>query len=471
MKNEPMRCFPPRFTKLPVKLFKFALALFLAFSIFLSSSVFAGLPLIRDEETESYIREISNPIFKIANLDSDSIKIYIVNDDSLNAFVAGGQNLFLNKGLITFSEDPTILIGVIAHEVGHLAGGHISLQHSTIKDVSIITVAGYLLGSVAAVASNSPEITGAIVSGTENIATKNYLRFSRTYENAADKAAIRYLETLNISPKGLLKLLEHIYIQQRSISKINNPYLSTHPLSIDRINFIKKHLQNKTYPKIDHKIKAKHQKIIAKIKAFTAGINNNGEEIIAEYETRDDISAEVKSYVKAIIMAQNFNSKEVLAIIQNLMATNPQNPYYKELMGYYYYRMGNIAKAQEYYAKSSKILPNSVMINYAYSVSLLNSASKADFQKARILLERIYYKEPTNTNILNQLAIAYGKLNMLDKSYLFLAKKALNEKNKKQAIRFAKLASEYATEYATEGKYTSTEATSIIKEASKIKTN
>ena len=144
MKNEPMRCFPNRLAKLPVKLFKFALASFLAFSIFLSSSVFAGLPLIRDEETESYIREISNPIFKIANLDSDSIKIYIVNDDSLNAFVAGGQNLFLNKGLITFSEDPTILIGVIAHEVGHIAGGHISLQHSTIKDVSIIKLNVFL---------------------------------------------------------------------------------------------------------------------------------------------------------------------------------------------------------------------------------------------------------------------------------------------------------------------------------------
>ena len=148
--------------------------------------------VIRDAETEAVIDQIASPIFTTAKLDPESIDIYIINDEKLNAFVAGGQNLFINTGLIMRTSGPDELAGVIAHETGHIAGGHLSRGLQAQHNAGISTVAGMLLGAAAAVAG-APQLGTAIMAGGATVGQRSLLKFSRTQEQAADQAAVTYL--------------------------------------------------------------------------------------------------------------------------------------------------------------------------------------------------------------------------------------------------------------------------------------
>ena len=174
---------------------------------FLAKNSFAGVSLIRDAETEKFLHELSDPIFRAADLDVQNIKIYIVNDNSINAFVSGGQNVFINTGLILKFRTPDALIGVIAHETGHIAAGHLARSSEGAEQAQGAMLLSYLLGIGAAVAG-SPEAGIALISGGSGSAQRLYMKFTRTQEEAADQHAIEYLDKMKYPADGLIKLLE-----------------------------------------------------------------------------------------------------------------------------------------------------------------------------------------------------------------------------------------------------------------------
>jgi len=158
----------------------------------------SGISLIRDTEIENTIRVFATPLFEAAGLEAADIRIHIINDPSLNAFVAGGQQLFINTGLLMRTEHAGQIIGVIAHETGHISGGHLLRLKEKLRDSTAQTILAYVLGGVAAVASGKPGAAVAVIAGGATIQERTLLSYTRTMEQAADQAAVSLLEDTGI---------------------------------------------------------------------------------------------------------------------------------------------------------------------------------------------------------------------------------------------------------------------------------
>ena len=197
-----------------------------------------GISLIRDAEIEHTIRAYATPLWQVAGLDPDSIDIYIVNDDSLNAFVAAGQNLFMHTGLLLRSENASQVIGVIAHESGHIAGGHLSRTQDEIGSAVTSSILGMLLGG-AAMAAGRADVGMAVMQGSQQLAMNNFLSFSRGQESAADAAGMRFLEATGQSAKGFAEFFDILGEQELLSANQQQPYARTHPLSRDRVDTVR----------------------------------------------------------------------------------------------------------------------------------------------------------------------------------------------------------------------------------------
>ena len=192
------------------------------------------MSFIRDAEIEFTIATYAQPVFQAAGISPDSVTIIIVDDPSLNAFVAGGQNLFLHTGLLIAVTDPTQLIGVIAHEGGHIAGGHLARGALALEEARNQALIGTILGLAAAVATGEPGLAGAAIGGTQSMAQRGFLSFTRGMENAADQAALSYLDRASISSRGLATFLETLADQElvpesRQVEYVPDPPLDSRP--------------------------------------------------------------------------------------------------------------------------------------------------------------------------------------------------------------------------------------------------
>ena len=167
-----------------------------------------GRQIIRDAEIENTIRASVTPIFQAAGLSPSAVDIILIDDPSLNAFVAGGQRIYIHTGLLMRAESPQQVIGVIAHETGHIVGGHIAARINEVRQTSKALLISYLLGLGAAIATGRGEVAAATISGAQDVALKNILSYSRSQEQAADQAAIRLLQATHQTPEGLLSFME-----------------------------------------------------------------------------------------------------------------------------------------------------------------------------------------------------------------------------------------------------------------------
>ncbi|MBO6784711.1 MAG: M48 family metalloprotease, partial [Alphaproteobacteria bacterium] len=167
-----------------------------------------GISLIRDAEIEGIIRDYSTPIFNAAGLDASAVEIHLVNDARLNAFVAGGQRMFMNTGLLMRAPDPEAVMGVIAHETGHIAGGHLARLQDELRNAETKSIIALIVGAAAGLASGDGRVAGALISGGSQAAFADLLKYSRTQESAADAAALKYLDQTGTSARGLLEFFE-----------------------------------------------------------------------------------------------------------------------------------------------------------------------------------------------------------------------------------------------------------------------
>ena len=229
------------------------------------------IELIRDTEIENTIRAYSTPIFLAAGLDPSAVRIYLVNDKQINAFVAGGQNLFINTGLILQSRDAGQVIGVIAHEAGHIAGGHLARVHDALANATAEMILAMVLGAAAAAASGNPAVGGAVMSGGQNIGVRNLLAYTRTQEASADAAAMRFLDSTQQSAKGLLSFFDTLNQQEALTTARQDPYLRTHPLTQERIAALSDFVAHSPYSNtpVKPEFEEEHRRMLAKLRAFT----------------------------------------------------------------------------------------------------------------------------------------------------------------------------------------------------------
>ncbi|MDG1287127.1 MAG: M48 family metalloprotease [Rickettsiales bacterium] len=388
-----------------------------------------ALSLIRDAETEALLRDYSDPIFEAAGLEPSSVNIFIVNDPTLNAFVAGGANMFIHTGLIMASKEPETLIGVIAHETGHIAGGHLARGTEALKDAQLSTILSYVLGAAAGLAGGG-EAAAGILSAGQHVTQRNILSFTRVNEQAADQAALSYLDKTNISPEGMLSLMEKLRSREQLYRTKLDPYALTHPLSKERIAHVRGHLlkQNKKAPKLDAETMERHARVLGKLKGFL-----NDPEILLQATANEKTSDKLTRIVAAHRLSK---TEDALKGIDELLVKEPKNPYFLELKAQILSETGRHSESRPYIQKALSLKPDSGLLRTDYA-RVLMSQKNADFTLAAKELSRASQQDHTNALTWQLLGQAEAEIGHNGKAALAYAEAALLRSDGELARRYA----------------------------------
>ena len=375
---------------------------------------------ITDTEIELYIRELATPVFQSAGLSPSAIDLYFINDDTLNAFVAGGQNIFFHTGLLMATETPEQLLGVIAHETGHIAGGHLARSGEILRNASQNALLGIILGAGAALATGRGDAATAIIQGSQAAVQGSLLQYSRAQESSADQAGIRFLESNRESSRGMLEFLSTLSGQELLSGRSRSPYASTHPLTRDRIAFVEEQVKNSRYSdeKLPEDLQQKHRRMVAKLHGF---IRSPARTFKAYPDT--DTSVEAR-YARAVATYRLPDAEKAVSLVDDLLADYPDDPYFYELKGQIQFEDAKPAEAEVAYRKAHEALPDAPRIELELSRVLLALDTPEKDQEAQTHLEHVVQLIPNSTFAWRQLAIAYGRNGEHGMSALALAEEA-----------------------------------------------
>ncbi|PJB71369.1 MAG: peptidase M48 family protein [Alphaproteobacteria bacterium CG_4_9_14_3_um_filter_47_13] len=415
--------------------------MFFLFALFSGSPSFAqsGNPtLIRDTEIENTLKKWSEPVIKAAGLSPDAVKFILVQDNNINAFVAGGPNIFIFTGLITRSESTAEIIGVIAHELGHIRGGHLVRARGAMQNASYESLIGTILGLGAAVLTGEGRLASAIISGSQATAINHYLAFSRIQESSADQSALDSLEKAHISPQGLVSFMEKLKGEELLPAAQQNQYIRTHPLTRDRVQALEAGLSRSPYKEAAYPEtwKEEHRRMLAKLTGFITP-----EQTEWKYDSRDQSIAAL--YARTIASYRENRTEKALTQMDALLAQEPENPYFLELKGQMLVDFGHVTQALPYYRRSIGLLPGASLIRTAYAHALIESAGEGDaknLNEAIQHLQRSIKDESRSPRVHRLLATAYGRLGQEPRARLHLSEEALL----KREIPYAKRQAEAA---------------------------
>lgn len=379
------------------------------------------LQLIRDAEIENTIRTYSTPLFQAAGLSPQGIRLFLVQDRALNAFVAGGLNMFINTGLLIEAEDPAEVIGVIAHETGHIAGGHLARSGPALETTTATLIATYLLSLGAALATGESAVGAAVLSGGQDIALRNLLQYTRTQENSADQAAVRLLQATQQSPEGLLNFMETMSGQEVLLTSNQDPYLRTHPLTQDRIDFLRQALNQSPYANkpTDQELVRLHERMRAKLIGFLRPMN----QVLRSYPTSD--TSLPARYARAIAYYRVPDLEKGLTEIDALLQEQPNDPYFHELKGQMLLEHGRVAESVPEYEAAARALPEEAQIRQALARAQIALDTREMDRAALENLTLTLAEEPNNSAAWRLAAIAHGRLGDQAMTALSLAEAAL----------------------------------------------
>ena len=368
------------------------------------------LNLIRDAEIENTIRTFVTPIWKVAGLHPEAVEIYIVQDNSLNAFVAGGQRIFVNTGLLMRTERPSQLIGVLAHETGHIAGGHLARAQEELRNLSTMQIletilsAGAMAGGAASGRMGGPGPTGATAAPTGSLASM--LRYSQTQESSADQAGIRFLERTGQSPKGALEFLRILQQQERMNMNVPSPYLRTHPLTQERIASYEEAVAHSPYANTADSTQFldMHGRMVAKLYGFISP------QAALQHWSEADRSVTAR-YARAIALYRSGNFGSGMFAIDGLLRDYPNDPYFHELRGQALYESGHPAESVASYRKAVQLLPGSALTKIDFARSLIETNTPDNDREAIRNLEIAVQTESDNFDLWRLEAAVYARQN------------------------------------------------------------
>jgi predicted Zn-dependent protease len=397
-----------------------------------------NLNLIQDAEIELYIRDWVNPILKIANLNPNSVNIYIVNDETINAFVAGGQNIFINTGLILKAKEVNALIGVIAHEIGHITGGHLNRTINSMKKaretvtIATIITAGLMAASKVA-GLDTPGGLAKLATLGPSIAERNFYKNTRQNEKYADAAALEYMTAINRSCIPLTNLLKELGKQELLDERRQDPYLRTHPISQERIyDIVEASNKIENIPVNNSLIdEIKYRRIVAKIIAFT---NSPGKTLLLYPKESSQIDAK---YARAIAYLRLPDLKKGIKEIKELINLNKNDPFFPEVFGQLLFENGQIFESIEQLKISSSLLPNNPSILLALARSQIEYGKTKENNQAIINLNNILKINPKNIAAWKLLSIAEARNNNIGYAQLASAESYFLLGQYELALQFA----------------------------------
>ena len=363
-----------------------------------------GLSVLRDAETEWFLREISAPFFEAAGLNPSSVSIYLIHDSSMNAFVTLGQIMAIYSGLIQSVDNVNQLEGVIAHETGHIAGGHAVRYREGQKAALKILLVHAILGLAAAVAG-SPDAAAGLLLGGQSMAQRVYLSYSRVQESATDQAGLSYLEAAGVSARGMIEFFDKIRDQDLLANSRRDPYWRTHPLSGDRMLRLTDRAQRSPY--YDTPSSPEKEYWFNRIRAKIDGFINPPELTLRLYPVRDQSLfaryARVYAYQKALRL------DDALAEATSLINENPDDPYFQEIAGQILFEFGKIEQSLPYLRRAHELLPREPLIMTALGHALVAMETPETDREAVEVLELAVFFDSQNGLAWRQLAVVYAR--------------------------------------------------------------
>ncbi len=350
-----------------------------------------GLSLISDAETESYLAKVVQPLFKAAGVNFNSNNIFIVSDNSLNAFVSDGNYLFVNTGTLLNIDDTNELAGILAHETGHILGGHIVRQKLKMEKMQYVMLGSMLAAGAAAVSTGRGDAAMAVILGSQSSALNSMLNYQVEEERSADESAVKLLSKTKQSTAGLKRFMRKIK-QQNALSGIDeSDYFRTHPMTGERISHFNEAAKNNNFSAA-----SPLDADLAMIKAKLAAFMLDTAKVKRLYPSaKNDAPAR---YAHAVLDFRLGNVAEALAEMDKLISQRPNNPYFYELKGQFLFESGQVAASVNAYEKALKLLPYSPLLKISLAQAILeNSPSKQQAQKAADLLQQSLISVPTST--------------------------------------------------------------------------
>lgn len=414
------------------------ISLFLLCLVFTSPAQ-AG-SLIRDAEVEHTLRMMASPIFKSAGIPPESVKIFILNDDSINAFVAGGLNMFVHTGLILNAETPDMLLGVMAHETGHMAGAHLSQLSAASEHASIGALISTIIGAAATI-GGAGEAGGAIITAGQNTALRSLLSHYRGNEQQADQAGISYMEANGYSPRGMLRMFEVLRRSEQQHVGAPDPYLRTHPLTSDRIATMRSAVDDSPTADADtpETIKRWHARSVAKLYAFL----EQPEKVLQRYQspiaTASNGEKEAVHLARAVAFFRKLDMVQALKEAEALIALSPDGFAY-DLKGQLLFETGRVDEAIVAYEKANQLAGSNALLLTDLAKCYLAKETDVLLPKAKAALEKAALLDDANATTFRLLAIVQGKQGHMGESYLAQAREAALQNNPQQTVVYAKRA-------------------------------
>ncbi|TPG12027.1 M48 family metalloprotease [Sphingomonas oligophenolica] len=405
-------------------------------TILLSAQPAAAQSILRDAETESLFRDMAAPLITAAGLSPRSVDIVLVNDDSINAFVIDGQTVYINAGLLQAADNANEVQGVIAHELGHIADGHVVLGDAGLKPAMGITLLSLVLG-IAAMAAGSAEAGAGIMAAGQQAGLGKYLAFSRTVESSADAAAVRYLTSAGITGKGMLTFFKKLQQQEYRYGVENiDPFMQTHPLSGERIAHMSADLEassawNKPRdPRLDERLR--------RVKAKLEGYSMDPARTLRDFpETDTSIQAH---YARAYAYHKAGYPQQADAEAAALIKADPNDPYFQEIQGQILLEAGKPKEALAPLRAATQGSGNNPLIATTFGHALIATEDKANYPEAIKVLRVAVGRDDDNPFAWYQLGTAYELTGDAPRAALATAERASMTGDQRTAMQSARYA-------------------------------
>ncbi len=359
-----------------------------------------GISLVRDPDIEHALTQIATPILKSAGLSPSRVKILVINDRALNAFVVDRDHIFIHAGLLMRLKTVDQLQGVLAHEAAHIANGHLERRKINAGNARSLAGLGLLLAAAAGAASNNAEVGAAVAIGTAGASQRAFLAHTRAEEASADQSALRWMAQAGADPKAMIEVFELFRGQEVLNAARQDPYVRAHPLTRDRLSAAKGFATaHKVKPGQQNQAQYWFLRAQGKLEAFT----RNPAQVLRKVGRKDQ--GEIALLRRAIAYHQQGQKDKSIAQMRALLAKRPNDPYYHELHGQILLENRQFQAASNAYGRAVKLRANHGLLLASYGRALLASKDK----RALGVLKSAYANDPQSPRLLRDLAVAYAQ--------------------------------------------------------------
>ena len=398
----------------------------------------AAQSILRDAETEELLKDMVAPLVEASELEPGNVELVLINDGSINAFVAGGQAIYVHSGLINEAETANEVQGVLAHELGHITAGHVVRFDERTKRATNISILSLLLGVGAALAGAGEGAMGIIAAG-QQAAMGSFLSFNRDQEASTDLAGARYLSGAGITGKGMIKFFERLRgneIRAGYSQADEAAYARTHPLSGDRIQVLRGLLEK--HPAWDAPPDLALQERFVRAKAKLFGYLAEPQRTLNAYPPRD--TSIPARYARAYAYHKEARVDMALAEADALLAAEPDNPWFLELKGQVLLESGRPMDALAPLRRATELTRSHPLIAGMLGHALIATENKANFPEAEQVLRASVQKDRYNPFAWYQLGVVYEARGDIPRARLASAEQQVMNRLYPQALMNAQAA-------------------------------